>query len=219
MKPSPTPRAEAPLLISVGTRPEIIKMAPVHAELRRRGMPVAWVHTGQHREMAETLYRFFGISPEHEVALQRHNGSLAHLNAQLLEGLSALYERLRPCAVLVHGDTTSTLASAQAAFYNDVPVGHVEAGLRTFNSREHFPEEKNRELTARLARWHFAPTPGAAANLLREGVAAEAVHTVGNTAVDAALATCALLDQRLQDGTEALPVELESLSDCLQFSA
>ena len=211
MKPSPTPRAEAPLLISVGTRPEIIKMAPVHAELRRRGMPVAWVHTGQHREMAETLYRFFGISPEHEVALQRHNGSLAHLNAQLLEGLSALYERLRPCAVLVHGDTTSTLASAQAAFYNDVPVGHVEAGLRTFNSREPFPEEKNRELTARLARWHFAPTPGAAANLLREGVAAEAVHTVGNTAVDAALATCALLDQRLQGGTEALPVELESL--------
>ena len=211
MKPSPTPRAEAPLLISVGTRPEIIKMAPVHAELRRRGMPVAWVHTGQHREMAETLYRFFGISPEHEVALQRHNGSLAHLNAQLLEGLSALYERLRPCAVLVHGDTTSTLASAQAAFYNDVPVGHVEAGLRTFNSREPFPEEKNRELTARLARWHFAPTPGAAANLLREGVAAEAVHTVGNTAVDAALATCALLDQRLQDGAEELPVELESL--------
>ena len=211
MKPSPTPRAEAPLLISVGTRPEIIKMAPVHAELRRRGMPVAWVHTGQHREMAQTLYRFFGISPEHEVALQRHNGSLAHLNAQLLEGLSALYERLRPCAVLVHGDTTSTLASAQAAFYNDVPVGHVEAGLRTFNSREPFPEEKNRELTARLARWHFAPTPGAAANLLREGVAAEAVHTVGNTAVDAALATCALLDQRLQDGAEELPVELESL--------
>ena len=211
MKPSPTPRAEAPLLISVGTRPEIIKMAPVHAELRRRGMPVAGVHTGQHREMAETLYRFFGISPEHEVALQRHNGSLAHLNAQLLEGLSALYERLRPCAVLVHGDTTSTLASAQAAVYNDVPVGHVEAGLRTFNSREPFPEEKNRELTARLARWHFAPTPGAAANLLREGVAAEAVHTVGNTAVDAALATCALLDQRLQGGTEELPVELESL--------
>ena len=145
------------------------------------------------------------------MALQRHNGSLAHLNAQLLEGLSALYERLRPCAVLVHGDTTSTLASAQAAFYNDVPVGHVEAGLRTFNSREPFPEEKNRELTARLARWHFAPTPGAAANLLREGVAAEAVHTVGNTAVDAALATCALLDQRLQDGAEELPVELESL--------
>ena len=203
--------APSPVLISVGTRPEIIKMAPVHAELRRRGMPVAWVHTGQHREMAETLYRFFGISPEHEVALQRHNGSLAHLNAQLLEGLSALYERLRPCAVLVHGDTTSTLASAQAAFYNDVPVGHVEAGLRTFNSREPFPEEKNRELTARLARWHFAPTPGAAANLLREGVAAEAVHTVGNTAVDAALATCALLDQRLQDGAEELPVELESL--------
>ena len=199
------------MLISVGTRPEIIKMAPVHAELRRRGLPVAWVHTGQHREMAETLYRFFGIAPEHELALERRNGSLAHLNGQLLESLSALYEALRPRAVLVHGDTTSTLASAQAAFYNGVPVGHVEAGLRTFNPREPFPEEKNRELTARLARWHFAPTPGAAANLLREGIAAEAVHMVGNTAVDAALATCALVDQRLHDGAELLPPALQAL--------
>ena len=199
------------MLISVGTRPEIIKMAPVHAELRRRGLPVAWVHTGQHREMAETLYRFFGIAPEHELALERRNGSLAHLNGQLLESLSTLYEALRPRAVLVHGDTTSTLASAQAAFYNGVPVGHVEAGLRTFNPREPFPEEKNRELTARLARWHFAPTPGAAANLLREGIAAEAVHMVGNTAVDAALATCALVDQRLHDGAELLPPALQAL--------
>ena len=194
-----------PLLISVGTRPEIIKMAPVYAELRRRGLPVAWVHTGQHREMADALYAFFGIVPEHTLALDRRNGSLAHLNSLLLEGLSELYQALQPQAVLVHGDTTSTLASATAAFYNDVPVGHVEAGLRTHVPREPFPEEKNRELTARLARWHFAPTAGAAVNLAREGIAAAAVHTVGNTAVDAALAGSARLDDLLATGTEVLP--------------
>jgi UDP-N-acetylglucosamine 2-epimerase (non-hydrolysing) len=207
----PTPCDASPVVISVGTRPEIIKMAPVHAEFRRRGVPVAWVHTRQHQEMADTLYDFFDIQPEHQVALQRRNGSLAHLNSQLLEGLSELFERLSPCAVLVHGDTTSTLASAQAAFYLNVPVGHVEAGLRTFMPREPFPEEKNRELTARLACWHFAPTAGAAANLVREGINGASVHTVGNTAVDAALATCARLDQLLAQGGAALPAEIGPL--------
>lgn len=201
----------SPVLISVGTRPEIIKMAPVHAELRRRGMPVAWVHTGQHREMADTLYRFFGIQPECDIGVERRNASLGHLHSLLLEGLAELFVALRPRAVLVHGDTTSTLASAQAAYYADVPIGHVEAGLRTFNPREPFPEEKNRELTARLARWHFAPTPGAAANLAREGIDARAVHVVGNTAVDAALATSARLDELLTGGTSVLPPELDAL--------
>jgi len=207
----PLPVTPAPVLISVGTRPEIIKMAPVHAALRQRGLPVAWVHTGQHREMADALYQFFDIVPEHEITLARRNGSLAHLNGLLLEGLSALFEQVRPRAVLVHGDTTSTLASAQAAFYNDVPIGHVEAGLRTFNAREPFPEEKNRELTARLARWHFAPTAGAAANLAREGIAARDVHMVGNTAVDAALAACSRLDTLLAAGHAVLPPDIDNL--------
>ena len=210
--PSPcTATPPRPVLISVGTRPEIIKMAPVYAEFQRRGLPVAWVHTGQHREMADTLYTFFGIQPEHQITLDRRNNSLAHLNSLLLEGLSDLYHALQPRAVLVHGDTTSTLASAQAAFYNDVPIGHVEAGLRTHLAREPFPEEKNRELTARLARWHFAPTAGAAANLAREGIAAAAAHTVGNTAVDAALAACARLDALLAAGAAVLPPEIERL--------
>lgn len=209
------PRSDWPVLISVGTRPEIIKMAPVYAELRRRGQPVAWVHSGQHREMAGTLYDFFGIRPEYELVLERRNASLAHLNALLLESLSAVYERAQPAVVLVHGDTTSTLASAQAAFYLDIPVGHVEAGLRTFQPRAPFPEEKNRELTARLARWHFAPTDGAAANLAREGIAAEAVHVVGNTAVDAARAGAARLDQLLHSGRLALPESLQRLQPWL----
>ncbi len=203
--------SDRPVLISVGTRPEIIKMAPVYAELRRRGMPVAWVHSGQHREMAESLYTFFDIQPEYEVTLERSNASLAHLNALLLERLSEVYEHARPAAVLVHGDTTSTLASAQAAFYLDLPIGHVEAGLRTFKAREPFPEEKNRELTARLAHWHFAPTPGAAANLAREGIAGQHVHMVGNTAVDAALAGVARLQGLLHSGALALPEPLQRL--------
>jgi UDP-N-acetylglucosamine 2-epimerase (non-hydrolysing) len=214
---SPIPMAR-PILISVGTRPEIIKMAPVYAELRRRGMPVAWVHSGQHREMAETLYRFFDIQPEYEVTLARRNGGLAHLNALLLERLTEVYEHARPEAVLVHGDTTSTLASALAAFYLDIPIGHVEAGLRTFQPREPFPEEKNRELTARLAQWHFAPTPGAAANLAREGAALQGVHIVGNTAVDAALAGVARLDELLQAGAMALPEPLQRLQPHLAHS-
>ena len=209
--PHPTPAQAGPVLISVGTRPEIIKMAPVYAALRQRGLAVAWVHTGQHREMADTLYSFFGITPEHSLALERRNGTLAHLNGLLLEGLSDLYQALQPSAVLVHGDTTSTLASAQAAFYNDVPIGHVEAGLRTHLPREPFPEEKNRELTARLARWHFAPTAGAAANLAREGIRADAVFTVGNTAVDAALAASQRLDTLLLAGSGVLPAGLETL--------
>ena len=204
-----------PVLISVGTRPEIIKMAPVYAELRRRGVPVAWVHSGQHREMAETLYTFFGIQPEYEVTLERSNASLAHLNALLLERLSEVYAHARPAAVLVHGDTTSTLASAQAAFYLDIPIGHVEAGLRTFKAREPFPEEKNRELTARLAHWHFAPTAGAAANLAREGIGAHHVHMVGNTAVDAALAGVARLDGLLHSGALVLPEPLQRLQPYL----
>lgn len=215
MTASPSPAANGPVLISVGTRPEIIKMAPVYAELRRRRLPVAWVHSGQHREMAESLYAFFDICPEVELELPRRNASLAHLNALLLERLAEVYERMRPGAVLVHGDTTSTLASAQAAFYLDIPIGHVEAGLRTFHPREPFPEEKNRELTARLARWHFAPTPGAAANLDREGMPGASVHVVGNTAVDAARNGVARLDALLSSGTLSLSTPLARLRDHL----
>ena len=203
----------SPFLISVGTRPEIIKMAPVHAALKRLGLPVAWVHTGQHRDMADSLYRFFGIEPEHVLNLERRNPSLAHLNSLLLEGLSDLYEQVRPRVVLVHGDTTSTLASAMAAFYQDIPIGHVEAGLRTHVPREPFPEEKNREITARLARWHFAPTDGAVQNLLNEGIDASAIHQVGNTAVDAAMFGCARLEEQPGTGhNDWLPAAIATLA-------
>lgn len=199
------------ILISAGTRPEIIKMAPVYAELQRRDIAVQWVHTHQHREMADALYGFFGIKPAHMLDFDRQNDRLAHLNSLLLEGLAEVFERARPRAVLVHGDTTSTLAAAMAAFYQGVPLGHVEAGLRTHNAREPFPEEKNRELTARLAQWHFAPTAGAAANLAHEGIDRSAIHAVGNTVIDAAHSASERLAQMLATDMKVLPAEIESL--------
>jgi UDP-N-acetylglucosamine 2-epimerase (non-hydrolysing) len=187
-------------LISAGTRPEIVKLAPVWAALQQRGAPVAWVHTGQHGRhdpIAEGVYRFFGITPDHTLTLPRRGDNPAELHALLLDKLTALFGTLAPLrGVIVQGDTTSTLAAAQAAFFAGVPVAHVEAGLRTHDLADPFPEEMNRVLTAQLARWHFAPTAGAVLNLQREGVAASAVHRVGNTVVDAAQQGLARLPPR-----------------------
>ena len=182
--------AAKPWTIAAGTRPEIVKLAPVWAALRARGMAVLWVHTGQHRrsdEMVDGLYRFFGIEPDHTLVIERQGDTPAELQALLQGPLSALFKTLAPRGVIVQGDTTSTLAAAQAAVFAGVPVAHVEAGLRTHDLSDPFPEEMNRVQTAQLARWHFAPTEGAAANLRREGVAEAHIHVVGNTVVDAAL--------------------------------
>ena len=169
----------------MGTRPEIIKMAPVYHALRAAGQPLRLLHTGQHLEMAWPMYQFFGMNPDDNIELPRRSSRLAHLSALLLDKLGEAFAGLDPRAVLVHGDTSSALMSALAAFYQQVPVGHVEAGLRSHNAYDPFPEERNRELVGRLARWHFAPTERARRNLLREGVAAEQIAVVGNTIVDA----------------------------------
>jgi UDP-N-acetylglucosamine 2-epimerase len=169
----------------MGTRPEIIKMAPVYHELKRRGMGPLLLHTGQHQEMANPLYEFFHMLPDYSLDLQRTSDSLHHLSALLLEELGEAFEAIRPSATLVHGDTTSAAMAALAAYYHKIPVGHVEAGLRSHCEYDPFPEEKNRELIGRLAHWHFAPTARAAANLERENVADDRVHVVGNTVVDA----------------------------------
>ena len=148
-----------PIVMCMGTRPEIIKMAPVYRALREASLPVALLHTGQHEEVAWPLYAFFGMRPERAIALERKSDALAHLNAQLLSEIHTAFESLKPSAVLVHGDTSSALAAAQAAFFLKLPVGHVEAGLRSHDAFDPFPEEMNRTLIGRLARWHFAPTP------------------------------------------------------------
>lgn len=173
------------ILLCMGTRPEIIKMAPVYHALRASNLRPLVLHTGQHREMADPMYDFFGMRPDLSLNLDRQRQSLAHLSAIMLDKLGGILEASAPSAVLVHGDTSSALMAAMAAFYQQVPVGHVEAGLRSRCMYDPFPEEKNRELIGRLATWHFAPTVQAQANLLREGIAPKAIHIVGNTIVDA----------------------------------
>jgi UDP-N-acetylglucosamine 2-epimerase len=200
------------VLLSMGTRPEIIKMAPVYQALERAGVDVAVLHTGQHEEMAWPLYEFFGIPLPHVISLNRTSSTLAHLSARLLEEISELLDEVRPAAMLVHGDTSSALMGALAAFYRQIPLGHVEAGLRTGEKYDPFPEEKNREVVARFADWHFAPTPQASRNLLQEGVPAASIHLVGNTIVDATQWGMRRLDE--QPGSAAvgvLPAELELL--------
>lgn len=172
-------------LICAGTRPEIIKLAPVYKALLARGARVAVLHTGQHEAIAEVLYDFFEMPPDISIDLQRKSPSLAHLTSALLDGVEDAMRSLDPDVVLVQGDTTSAFVGALAAYYRDKPVAHVEAGLRT-GRREPFPEEKNRELIGRLAHWHFPPTPQARQNLLREGIAADRIFEVGNTVIDAA---------------------------------
>ena len=169
----------------MGTRPEIIKMAPVYYALKHNGMEPLLLHTGQHEDMADPMYRFFKILPDFSLPLQRSSDSLYHLSAMLLEKLGAAFEAVRPSAVLVHGDTSSAAMAALAAFYQRIPVGHVEAGLRSHNRYNPFPEEKNREMIGRLAEWHFAPTELARQNLLSENIEDKRIHMVGNTIVDA----------------------------------
>ena len=173
-------------LACLGTRPEIIKMAPLYRVLRARGHQVRVLHTGQHTDVAEALYAFFGMPPDARVDLQRQTPRLSHLTAELLTQVDEQMQRLAPDAVLVQGDTSTALAGALAAYYQDVPVAHIEAGLRT-GERDPFPEEMNRSLIGRLAQWHFPPTALATQNLLHEGIDGGRIHQVGNTVIDAAL--------------------------------
>jgi len=169
-----------------GTRPEAIKMAPLVKRLAAEpGIEARLCVTGQHREMLDSVLRLFEIVPDHDLALMRPGQDLFDVTSGVLLGLREVLRRERPDIVLVHGDTTTCFAAGLAAFYEGVALGHVEAGLRTGDYARPFPEEMNRVLTGRLAGLHFAPTPGAAQNLLDEGVAPERVHVTGNTVIDA----------------------------------
>ncbi len=179
------------VLVVFGTRPEAIKLAPVIESLRLRPAdfePVVAV-TAQHREMLDQVLSLFDIHPDHDLDIMAVGQSLTDITVQTLAGLAPLMEQIAPDIVVVQGDTTSTFASALAAFYHRVPVGHVEAGLRTYDLARPYPEEGNRQLATRITRWHFAPTFEAERNLLAEGVDPSAIHVTGNTVVDALLAT------------------------------
>jgi UDP-N-acetylglucosamine 2-epimerase (non-hydrolysing) len=175
------------VLIIFGTRPEAIKMAPVVQALRARPdlFRVRVAVTAQHREMLDQVLALFGIMPDYDLGIMREGQDLFDVTVRALTGLDQVLRETRPELVLVHGDTTTTFAAALAAFYHRVPVGHVEAGLRTRDKYAPFPEEMNRHLTAVLADLHFAPTERAREALLQEGVPAARIFVTGNTVIDA----------------------------------
>ncbi|GGX60132.1 non-hydrolyzing UDP-N-acetylglucosamine 2-epimerase [Saccharospirillum salsuginis] len=176
------------ILTVFGTRPEAIKMAPLALRLADDSRFDARVCvTAQHRDMLDQVLRLFHLTPDYDLNLMKPGQGLAELTAAILTGLQSVLEDFKPDLVLVHGDTTTTFITTLAAFYQRIPVGHVEAGLRTGNLYSPWPEEANRKLTGTLARLHFAPTDTARQNLLNEGVSNESIHLTGNTVIDALL--------------------------------
>ncbi|MFF4208665.1 non-hydrolyzing UDP-N-acetylglucosamine 2-epimerase [Streptomyces sp. NPDC001796] len=188
-----------------GTRPEAIKMAPVVEALRASAHfePLVAV-TGQHRSMLDQVNRLFGIQPDHDLDILSTGQTLTDITTRTLERLRPVLHKEQPDAVLVQGDTTTTLAGALAAFYRKIPVVHLEAGLRTRSTYSPYPEEMNRRLTTRLANLHLAPTCGARHNLLREGIDQHSVVVTGNTVIDALLRTLDRTAGRLSDPTVRL---------------
>ena len=176
------------VMVVFGTRPEAIKMAPVVSALKANpGIQTSVVVTAQHRHMLDQALSLFGIVPDHDLDAMEPDQSLPDLFSKILQGMSSVIAHRKPDLVLVHGDTTTTFATTLASFYNKIPVGHVEAGLRTGDLRAPWPEEMNRRLTAPIASLHFAPTQSSKTNLLAEGVVENSIHVTGNTVIDALL--------------------------------
>lgn len=178
------------IMFVFGTRPEAIKMAPlVKAMEKAEDLEPLVVVTAQHREMLDQVLALFDVQPSYDLNLMKPQQTLTDITVGVLRGVERIVAKEEPDLVLVHGDTTTTFAGSLASFYQQVPVGHVEAGLRSGNMYSPFPEEANRKLTGAMATVHFAPTPQARANLLHEGVREEAIFTTGNTVIDALMMT------------------------------
>jgi len=177
------------ILFVFGTRPEAIKLCPLIQRLRAQpdDFQVSVCVTAQHRDMLDPVLEAFRVRPEFDLDLMQPGQTLCGLTARILAGIETVLESERPHLTIVQGDTNTTFAAALSAFYRNVPVAHIEAGLRTGDMRQPFPEEMNRVLTSRIAAFHFAPTRGAEAALLREGVAPEKIFVTGNTGIDAVL--------------------------------
>ena len=174
------------VMLVFGTRPEAIKMAPLcHALKASPDFQTTVCVTGQHRQMLDQVLKVFEICPDIDLDMMKPGQDLFDVTSSVLLGMRDIFRRQQPDVVLVHGDTTTTLATAMAAFYAGVLVGHVEAGLRTHNVYAPFPEEFNRQVSSKVVRWHFAPTPFSKKNLMEEGVQEEAIMVTGNTVIDA----------------------------------
>ena len=175
------------IMLVFGTRPEAIKMAPLVKEFQKRPDEFQTIVcvTGQHREMLDQVLHIFEITPDYDLNIMKQGQDLYDVTARVLVGMRDVLKEARPDVVLVHGDTTTSTAAALAAFYQQIPVGHVEAGLRTHNIYSPWPEEMNRQLTGRIATYHFAPTPLSRQNLLTESVQEGYITVTGNTVIDA----------------------------------
>ena len=196
------------ILLVFGTRPEAIKMAPLVKEFQKypeKFKTIVCV-TGQHREMLDQVLRIFEIVPDYDLNIMKQGQDLYDVTSRVLLGMRDVLKEVLPDVVLVHGDTTTSTAAALAAFYQQIPVGHVEAGLRTHNIYSPWPEEMNRQITGRIATYHFAPTPLSQRNLLSEGVKPEQITVTGNTVIDALYM---VVDKIKAD--KALDAELESV--------
>ena len=174
------------VLIVFGTRPESIKMCPVINELKRRNtMEVVVCVTGQHREMLDQVLEVFGVVPDYDLSIMKKHQSLFDITIDVLSGIEHVFYEVKPDIVLIHGDTSTTFSTALAAYYMKIPVGHVEAGLRTYNIFSPYPEEFNRQAVSIISQYNFAPTILAKQNLLREGIREDSIWVTGNTAIDA----------------------------------
>jgi len=174
-------------MLVFGTRPEAIKMCPLVKEFQKYPQDFETVVcvTGQHREMLDQVLEIFGVKPDYDLNIMKQGQDLYDVTARVLAGMRDVLDAVKPDVVLVHGDTTTSMAAAMAAFYRQIPVGHVEAGLRTHNIYSPWPEEMNRQITGRIATYDFAPTPLSRQNLLDEGVDSEKITVTGNTVIDA----------------------------------
>lgn len=176
------------IMLVFGTRPEAIKMCPLVKALERdeRFEPIVCV-TAQHREMLDSVLAIFDVQPHYDLNLMSHGQTIIDIASKVMYGVDKILKEVNPDIVLVHGDTSTTLNAAQAAFYNKIPVGHVEAGLRSGNIYSPYPEEFNRKLVGTFAEYHFSPTKGNIENLLKEGVSEDKIYLTGNTVIDALL--------------------------------
>lgn len=198
-------KAELPVVIVIGTRPEGIKMAPVYLALKRAGIPVVLVSTMHHDLLLAEVLDLFGIVPDYYLDGITSNQDLFYVTQTVLQKSKELFRTLNPLLVLVQGDTTSSMASSLAAFYLGIPVGHVEAGLRTDDVHNPFPEEMNRRVIGVVANFHFAPTPAAVANILAHGVRRDSVFCTGNTVID----SLHIVKEKLFSGRSLVDPELK----------
>ena len=199
------------IAVIFGTRPEAIKLCPVVLALKANpAFDCKVCVTGQHREMLQQVLDVFGIVPDKDLALMRPNQTLGGLTSRAIAAIDEYLAEAKPNIVMVQGDTTTVLAGALAAFYHHIPVAHVEAGLRTWNMESPWPEEANRVLTTRLAKWHFCPTENNKANLLKEGVPEKDIYVTGNTVIDALLMA--------KEKVKATPLSIDGLPNDLMSS-